>query len=205
MDVTIVVATFGTADWVDLAHRRAIPSAEAQGVRVIHRHGSTLAQARNEGLKLVDSEFVVFLDADDELEVGYCEAMMRAGADLRAPLVRYVRRGIPRGAAFPRVAGHEHLCDAECLRDGNWLVVGTAVRAQLVRDVGGWEEWPLYEDWALWLRCWAAGASVEGVGDAIYRAHARPDSRNRTPDIAFKNRTHRQIVSAVLGDRAAAA
>lgn len=198
MDVTVVIGTFGDPSWEHLARARAIPSAAALGVPVIHEHAATLHDARNAALAQVDTEWVVHLDADDELEDGFIDELARGTADLRAPAVRYVREGILRPARMPRVAGHRHTCTGDCLPAGNWLVVGTAVRADLVREVGGWEPWPVYEDWALWLRCWVAGATVEAVPSAVYRAHVRSDSRNRAPAMHVKNQTHHAIVDTVL-------
>jgi GT2 family glycosyltransferase len=96
------------------------------------------------------------------------------------------------------VAGHTQDCTADCLPEGNWLVVGACLRTQLVRDVGGWRDFPVYEDWDLFLRCHKAGATFELVRDAVYRAHVRTDSRNRGPNMEFKNRVHHQIVQACL-------
>lgn len=191
MDVTVVVATFGAPKWRALA-QRAVASLPRE-VTWIEAHGETLAEARNRGLASVESQWVCHLDADDELEPGFFEAMEAADGDLRAPAVRYVRRGNPLAPTIPRVAGHGHACEAACLRDGNWLVVGTVLRAALARDVGGWREYPVYEDWDLFQRCWLAGASIQPVPDAVYRAHVRRDSRNRAPDIAFKNHWHDEI------------
>lgn len=196
MDVTVAIATFGDKDWADMARSRAMPSAAEQGVRVVHRHGVSLHEARNAVLDAVRTEWIVHLDADDELEPGYFEAMEQGSADLRAPAVRYVRSGSEARPRIPRVAGHHHACSADCLPEGNWMVVGTAVRTELLKRVGGWKPFPVYEDWDAWLRCWLAGASVEAIPDAIYRAHFRADSRNRAPHISFKNRIHREIVAA---------
>lgn len=207
-DFTICIGTYGGNEWVQLAHERAIPSAEAQGVPVIHRHGATLARARNEALALVGgTEWVVFLDADDELTPGYINALAGGAADLRAPAVSYVKHGRPRAPYVPKVAGHSHDCTAGCVAsgEGNWLVVGAAARAQLLREIGGWAEWPVYEDFDLWMRAILAGASVEAIPEAVYLAHWRGDSRNRNPDMAFKNRIHREIVGANLGSERMAA
>ncbi len=199
MDVTIAVATFGESSWIDLAQSRAIPSAERFGVPVVHVHGDTLHDARNDAVERVDTEWVVHLDADDELEPGFLDRLFEGSADLRAPSVRYCRPGHVAAPSVPRVAGHRHDCSAECLSDGNWLVVGTLVRAQMVRDVGGWRDFPWSEDWDLWLRCWLAGATVEAVPSAIYRAHVRRDSRNRAPDRASKLAAHQAIYEANFG------
>lgn len=196
MDVTVVVATFGGEEWRKLAHDRAIPSVVAQGLSYVHTHERTLHDARNAGLALVETEWVIHLDADDELERGYVEAMATGSADVRAPSVRYVMPGggmtTPR---LPRVAGHQHDCEAACLPYGNWLIVGSLVRADLVRKVGGWDDHIWSEDWCLWLRCHLAGATFEAIPSAVYRAHARWNSRNRGASQAERLAAHREIAT----------
>lgn len=49
--------------------------------------------------------------------------------------------------------------------------------AQMVRDVGGWLPVRVMGPLVALL---PAGATVEAIPDAIYRAHVRPNSRNRT-------------------------
>lgn len=196
MDVTVAVATFGDASWVDLAERRAIPSAIRLGVPVLHVHGDTLHDARNEACSRVDTEWVVHLDADDELDDQFLVAMAAGSGDLRVPSVRYVRNGGRPAPVMPRVSGHQHGCTARCLPWGNWMVIGTAVRADMVREVGGWRDFPWSEDWDLWVRCWQAGAAVEATPDAVYIAHVRRDSRNRAPSHASKLAAHQAIAAA---------
>lgn len=197
MDVTVVVGTYGDPSWPALAASRAVPSAQALGVPVVHVHADTLHDARNQGLAQVTTEWVVHLDADDELEPGYMDAVAAGRGDVRAPSVRYVTAAGHRPpAVMPRVAGHAHTCTQTCLTQGNWLVVGAAARTSLLRDVGGWRDWPVYEDWDLWLRCHLAGAAVDAVPQAVYRAYVRRGSRNRAPSIAVKNAAHRAIEEA---------
>lgn len=196
MDVSVVVATFGDEAWSDLAHERAIPSARALGVPVIPTHCEDLRMARNLGIELARTEWVCFLDADDELEPGYFDTMATGTADLRAPAVRYVRGRHTPLARVPTVAGHTHRCSAECLAFGNWLVIGTLAPTALLREVGGFGDWSIYEDWDLWVRCWQAGATVEAVPQAVYRAHVRSDSRNRGPARSVKHSAHQDIARA---------
>jgi glycosyltransferase involved in cell wall biosynthesis len=194
VDVTVVVATYGEDSWCQLAESRALPS--VGGTKAILVHHDNLHAARNRGLDLVETEWVSFLDADDELEAGYFDAMAKGTADVRAPAVRYVegaRRHRPR---VPTVAGHSHVCAADCLSFGNWLVIGSTVRTELLRRIGGFRDFPWSEDWDLWVRCRAAGATFEAVPDAIYRAHVRRDSRNRGPAREAKLDAHRAIARA---------
>src|SRR5690349_878569 len=97
MDVTVCVATYGDDEWKELAVERAIPSAARLEVDVVAVHGDTLHGARNDALALVETAWVCFLDADDELEHGYFDRIAAGTADLRAPSVRYVRNGFDQG------------------------------------------------------------------------------------------------------------
>jgi glycosyltransferase involved in cell wall biosynthesis len=191
VDVTVVVATFGDETWERLADERAVPSAEPQAP-VIRAHAENLSAARNLGLSQVETEWVVHLDADDELEPGYVDAMETGTADVRGPMAHYIGPG--RDHIWqPRVSGHQHDCAAECLEQGNWLLIGSAVRTDLIREAGGWREYPWSEDWSTWIRCWKAGGSFELIRDAIYRAHVRPDSRNRGATRQAKDDAHWEI------------
>lgn len=197
MDVTVVVATFGARQWLDLAVERATRSAEAQGVPVIYVHGLTLRGARNAGLAQVETDHVVFLDADDELSPGYLEALSAGTADIRVPSVVYVRDGHREPPVMPRVVGHHHACTADCLPEGNWIVIGAMARTELLRGIGGFEDFSWCEDWACWARCSTAGATFEAIPAAQYIAHVRDDSRNRAATGQAKAAAYQQIHRAV--------
>ena len=194
-DVTVVVCTFGSPQWRDLAANRAVPSAWSAGARnVLTAHSGTLANARNAALDDVGTGWIIYLDADDELEAGYVDAMCTGTADIRAPAVRYIHRGRVEPVRVPRVWGHDHQCVGECLQYGNWIIIGAMARVSILRDAGGWPDYEWSEDWAMWAASWQRGATVETITDAVYRAHVRPGSRNRrTNDV--KMRVHRQIAS----------
>ncbi len=182
MDATVVVATFGHG-YEELARRRAIPSAEAQCDRVIYSHSDTLAAARNKGAAEADTEWLVFLDADDELAPGYLDALNRADGDLRAPAVSYVYNGTP----DPPIVFADR--DITVI---NPCVIGTAVRAEMFHEVSGFLDEPVYEDWSLFLRCHRAGAELVHVPDAVYLAHVNPRGRN-SQNAGLRRRTYRRI------------
>lgn len=177
MNVTICVSTFGSDYWRLLAAKRALPNAYSFGVPVIYNHGNSLHDARNAGLYSATTEHIVFLDADDELESGFLDEIEKVEADLRAPAIRYYPGHEPK---IPQVVGHNHQCVGDCLEKGNWLVVGTVARTELLKGVGGWKDYPIFEDWDLWQRCWLAGATIAPVPKAIYRAYIENNSRNHS-------------------------
>lgn len=205
MDVEIAVCTFGGNEWRELADRRAVPSAEAQGVPVRRCHADTLAESRNYALELCETEFLIYLDADDELEPGYCEAMLAGQGDVRAPAVRRIvttssgRPRVKRSTYMPRVWGHRHQCVGDCLKEGNWITVGAMARVDLLREVGGWDGFPVYEDWALWLKCWKAGGDIQPCPDAVYRYWESPNSRNGSLPPRERDEWHYRIVESVMG------
>lgn len=192
MKVSVIVATFGEERWHAKALARAVPSIDAQTFRphdILVIHGRTLAQARNAGAAEAEGDWLCFLDADDELEPGYLAAMAAAldvwAADsytgehghgpevLLVPAVRYVEERRVMRVGEPRV-----LNDGRPLIDINRAVIGTLITRSLFDEAGGFAEWPIYEDWALWLRCETLGATLVDVPDAVYRAYRRPVSRN---------------------------
>lgn len=184
MKVTVVIATYGDQRWKELAWSRAYPSVtDADEVLVDHYADLNRAEARNALTAYASSDWIITLDADDELSPGYCDALRECQVDgelkLLTPRVSYVRGG----KAQPPMFWPE--CD---LSDHNWMVCGTAFPKTLFDQVGGWKamygsgvynEW---EDWELWLRMTRAGAIPVKVPDAVYVAHVNRKSDQRRAD-----------------------
>lgn len=177
MKFSIVIASHGDSRWEDLALSRAYPSAKDQGAEVLIRHepDATRAELRNHLTKMATGDWIITLDADDELAPGYVTAMSEAAQEncLLTPQVSYVHKGKVEPPRFwPEVE----------LKDGNWMVVGTAAPRDLMLSVGGWRsftesgvlnEW---DDWDMWIRCVQASARIIKVPEAVYIAHIQPTS-----------------------------
>lgn len=211
MDVSVVISTFGSQQWEHMAKVRAIPSANQFGVPVIYNHGPSLYEARNAGLNQVKTEYVCHLDADDELDSRFFNEISKFEGDLRAPSVLYTRNSSRRYthrrgqggdlARLPKVAGHVHDCIPDCLETGNYLVVGTVARTELLQSIGGWRSYPVYEDFDLWQRCWIAGATIVTVPKAVYIAHTTGRGRNNSYPINKRRLVHYEIAKTNLPDR----
>jgi glycosyltransferase involved in cell wall biosynthesis len=179
--ISVVITTYGEDLWRDMAWSRAYPSTQDQGayeVIVHHEPDLPIGPARNRAAAKATGEWLLFLDADDELEHEYINAMTDAiCSDLRPepamlqPAVRYLRKGQMQNPIMIPVKD---------LSTDNFLVIGTVVRRKLFQEVGGFNDYPHgFEDWSLWAKCWKAGAQVFPVPRAIYNAHINPQSKHR--------------------------
>jgi GT2 family glycosyltransferase len=194
--ITIVITSYGEDAWRELAWSQAYPSAIEQGVEVIVHHEPDLqiGPARNAAAQRASTRYLLFLDADDELQPGYVEAMCtaikgehsRPTMKLYQPTVRYMRKGIKQQEIMRRNTD---------LRHDNFLVIGTVVGRTLFNKVGGFSDYPHgFEDWSLWAKCWRQGAQIVQVPRAVYVAHINPRSkhrqmwRNRREQVAMHNR-----------------
>jgi Glycosyltransferases involved in cell wall biogenesis len=124
----------------------------------IDRDGA--AVARNRALGFVETDWVAFLDDDDEFKPNHLRACLRhaglTGADVVYP-------------GYDTIGDDPLGCfgmpfNADLLRVGNYIPVTTLCRTELVRKVGGFQPHPDFrgdpcEDWGLWLALLDAGAT----------------------------------------------
>jgi len=187
MTISILITTYGDPAWQDLAWSRAYPSTLNQGAdEVIVRHYDDLAigPARNATALFATSDFLIHLDADDELAPGYLAAMERAAKtvddpsrSLFFPSVRYMRKNRAQPDLLRPIGD---------LRHDNFMVIGTMIHTQLFMSVGGFSNYDHgYEDWSLWAKAWKKGARPVPVADAVYIAHINPQSAHR---VRWRNR-----------------
>lgn len=213
MNLSGVIATFGGEEWTDLAYSRAYPSAITQEpggahltISVAHEAEGTLASARNAGAAAATGDWLCFLDADDELAPGFVAAMQAAEPELRAfagDVPTKVEALLTPAVAFVRskkAAYRSRIEPWRDLRDGNSLCIGTLVPRPLFFEVGGFREWPMFEDWDLWQRCAIAGAKVVDVPGAVYVAYMTRRSRNRIAKIPERDYWHQRIGHSNLPD-----
>lgn len=199
--ISVVVGTFGDESWIKLAEERALPSVERQTVtphELIHEHRERLDLARNAGAEAATGDWLCFLDADDELDPRFIEEMTKVIAELEGDwLVRPATFGIREDG----VEDAEKWVFDECpLLQKNFMIIATLVRREQFLRVGGFADWPMYEDWDLWLRCHFDGAQFASAPEAVYRIHVREASRN-LQDRNLQIATYNQIKAQYRGRR----
>lgn len=133
---------------------------------------------RNRAAFAADTEWVAFLDDDDEMDPNHIRTCVEhaeeTGADLVFPWHRVVRYGQP----HRDLLGHRGIEDdkiVEKLEKHNFIPVTVLVRTELLKSVGGFpdtntEEWPFdyAEDWGCWKRLMKAGAKFSHVNEITW-------------------------------------
>ena len=161
--------------------RRALGSVHQQTVRprqisIATDHDREGAAAtRNRTVAQADTEWVAFLDDDDEFEPWHLERLLAhqaaTGADLVYPWFTVVDGVDPLGWE-----GRQF--DPEELRRRNYIPVTVLVRRELVEAVGGFQNrsdgiaGATWEDWHLWLALLDHGATFSHLPSRTWRWHA---------------------------------
>lgn len=174
MDATIMIATFGDDKWKVLGQeKRKHLEIKFPDMPVNHIHGDTLHTCRNLLAAYASTEWLCFVDADDDLDEDYFEAMSKGTGDLLAPRVLWIEDDMP---SVP-----VSLEDRD-MEVSNQCVIGTLIKKELFEDIGGFQDWRAWEDWALFLSAYRKGARIEHIHDAVYIAYVNSNSRNNTVD-----------------------
>jgi len=195
--IAVVLATFGDRKvWDRYAHRAQLSvHAQTRPPDEFHPiHAESLHVARNRGAMASSAEWLCFLDADDLLSPGYLQAMelsvaSNPAAHIHVPHVEKYRNDKVFKSGRLKEPGVS-------IFERNHLPIGAMVRRDLFLQVGGFDDWPIYEDWALWMKLEAAGARWAWCPDAIYKINWRNCSRNK--DISLRGPTLRRIRESIL-------
>lgn len=195
MKVSVVIASHGHSWWGKLAKERAYPSALRSGadeVLIDHQPDATRAQVRNVLTMEATGDYVVTLDADDELSPGYCDAVRKLEPwdALVVPRVQYVH---------PHRTGQPHFLPRRDIHEDNWMVVGTAFPKDRFVAVGGWRTLTgtgslnEADDWDLWARMTNEGCGITYCDDAVYIAHVDRKSPHRSAGRSQRQRWMEEI------------
>jgi hypothetical protein len=153
---------------------------------VIDLHAQGASATRNRALDAIDTEWVAFLDDDDEFLPRHLEKLLvhaqRTGVDVVYPWFDGINTD------FWRVPDEQenlvtpeglpwtpHLEDAFRNRIGNFIPITVLARTDLVKSVGGFidapgpVENPTGEDYSLWIRLLDFGATFAHLPERTWR------------------------------------
>jgi len=163
----VIVVDDGSTDAQTIAALARLPTQ----VELVRQANAGPSEARNAGLRLLQTPFALFLDADDQL---VDDALCRLRDPLEADPTLGYSYGIVR--FFGSWEGNLTMPPYDPYRLLYRHIVGNVAlaRRELLEDVGGYDAaFDGYEDWELWLHALARGwrgRRVEAV-TLLYRRH----------------------------------
>jgi glycosyltransferase involved in cell wall biosynthesis len=161
--------------------RRALGSVYQQTLRPdevvvvpdVDRRGA--AATRNLAVERAASEWVAFLDDDDEFLPHHLEKLVahqeETGADLVYPWFEIA------GGTFDPLGWEGRAFDPDALRQANYIPITVLVRRQLLLDAGGFRNrsdgigGATWEDWSAWLALLNRGATFSHLPSRTWRWH----------------------------------
>lgn len=137
---------------------------------------------RNKAWKAATSDWIAFLDDDDELDSNHIQVLVdhaaKTGADIVFPWHRIVVDGTKDG---PDILGSRGIPDEDIvpeLSKRNFIPINVLVRRAALEAVGGFpeplsESWPHAdcEDWGCWLRLADAGFKFSHTPEITWTWH----------------------------------
>lgn len=190
MDITVAIATHPPRSGPGGPLERAVASVSTQslvpagGVAIaLDERQEGAAATRNRALDLVKTEWVAFLDSDDELYPDHLKLLARyatvQGVDVAYPGYDCTGEDLVNCFGIP--------FSAELLRKRNYIPVTVLARTALVRAAGGFQEHPdengdPCEDWGLWLAMVDQGAKFGHLPVKTWLWHNDGDSTRGRAD-----------------------
>ena len=174
LNISVVIPTIpARAALLDRAHRsvaaQTLPPAAV--IVAVDTDRAAAAATRNRALSQVATDFVAFLDDDDELYPEHLKALAR--------FVRLTRTDV----AYPGYDADDDPVnmfglpfDPVLLRRANFIPVTVLAKTEKVREAGGFQPHPDVngdpcEDWGLWLAMLDRGAKFAHLPRRTWRWH----------------------------------
>lgn len=161
-------------------------------VTLITQDNQGTGAALNHCVRLAKGEYLVRLDADDKLHpsfVGRCIRILEEHPEYAFVYTWAILFGDRSGVFYSRPY------DVHRLKFGNYFPTEALIRAEAIREVGGFDPGlPWMEDWDFWLSLAERGLRGRLLPEALvyYRQH-KTGGRN-APSVALRHATVRRIM-----------
>ena len=155
-------------------------------IHLVRQRNAGPARARNVGVEMASSDFVTFLDADDEFLPGYFDVMTKfihshPNIDIYHPNLLVVR-SVGDVTIFDRNFAPVSYSLGELLEECVIAIGGASIRRMLLSTLGGFREGVHCEDYDLMLRALAQGARPLFLPTPLYVYH-QENQRRRSVDV----------------------
>lgn len=173
-DYEVIIVNDGSTDHITLALLDELASA---GYKIIHQENKGPAAARNTGVKASNATFLLFLDSDNKLRLGYISKALKILESSKEIGVVY---GAPNFFGDTKEARFtpQEFSMYTILKD-NYIDICAVVRREVWESVGGFDEERLLigrEDWDFWIMAGATGWKFHFINEVLYDYRIRCDS-----------------------------
>ena len=163
----------GNREWL----AQAITSFPNGTPYLVLENDGNVSEALNDGLAVVETEFLMAFGADDVAAPGLLDFLedLAWNADVVYPSMRLTDEDMKKAVGD----FHAEVFCGNRLLDWNYVSGAALARTAKVREVGGWRDLESFEDWDLWVRMHRAGARFKPAPEAFLYYRQVADSRNR--------------------------
>lgn len=124
------------------------------------------AKTKNRALSKVSTEYVAFLDDDDEFSLNHLEILHQSAIETNVDVTYGWYKVI--GGTDPRPDRFNVQFEADELRRSSYIHTAPLVRTKKLIDVGGFQQHKGLDDWGAWLAMLDAGATFHHVPKKTY-------------------------------------
>jgi glycosyltransferase involved in cell wall biosynthesis len=166
------------------------PNAHIDATTIIFTKNRGVQKVRDELVRFSSCELILFLDADDKLAPDYLERMI-----YKMPKVEIVYPNIFwwYGNGFNRIGDTPDKLLPKDMFNSCKIPVTCMMKKFVYKELGGFRDFPMFEDWDFWLRAMVKGYKFEKANTMLYYRQAK-NTRNRA-EKEEKEKVYKQIRS----------
>lgn len=162
----------------DGSHDNSIEVIEKYPVTLLKKSNGGVAAARNAGTTIASGDYLLFLDADDELSPFYIEEVLKEmKGDVQVVYSDMQFIGDQNGVVGMPEATLENMQGWQCVPS-----VCALVDTRAFNLVGGFDNGEIFEDWGFWLRMTHKGYVFKHIAKPLFRYRKHGFSRNDITD-----------------------
>lgn len=147
-----------------------------------HQSGGYCAIAKNISINAAlehDPDYIVLLDSDDYLDPQYTIQSLRSIGD--ASWITTYGQVLDSDTVIKPIQN----LSVEDMRYSNGLTSWALIRSEVIRDIGGYDENLLYEDYDLWIRLLKKGYHYKVIEEPLYYYRVHEKSKTSTIDTSL--------------------